>query len=112
MTDCAACHSRTKASHAPPTQWSVAANFKHTTHATDPRTKRTTSCVDCHLTVPGSKDLASITPPRMNQCDACHDGKVSFKSTGFGCARCHGPAPEKAPAAAALIAPGATTAMR
>jgi hypothetical protein len=31
----------------------------------------------------------------MQQCDACHDGKTSFKTTGFGCARCHGTAEAK-----------------
>jgi c(7)-type cytochrome triheme protein len=94
MNDCAACHNRTKPSHAPVSQWAVTATFKHTQHAMDPRNRRATNCVECHSTVAASKDLASITAPKMSQCDSCHDGKTSFKTTGFGCARCHAPAGE------------------
>jgi len=116
MQDCAACHNRTKPSHPAASPWSVSANFKHTQHATDPRSKKTTSCVECHATVAGSKDLASIAAPKMSQCDSCHDGKVSFKSTGFGCARCHGPGADKDKALsspnAAMPAMPAKTAMR
>jgi hypothetical protein len=48
--------------------------------------------------VPAAQKLADISAPPMlgpNGCDRCHDGKtqiggkVVFKATGFGCAKCH-----------------------
>ena len=38
----------------------------------------------------------AIAAPRAGQktyasrCGSCHDGKLAFKVTGFGCAKCHG----------------------
>ena len=89
MTECAACHARTAPGHAAVSAWSVATTFKHATHAADPRTARPTPCVECHATIAGAKNLASVAAPTMQRCDGCHDGKLAFKSTGFGCARCH-----------------------
>jgi c(7)-type cytochrome triheme protein len=103
MTDCAACHTGTRASP-PPSAWSVAAAFDHTTHAVDPRTRKPTACTECHKQIASAKDMASVAPPRMADCDGCHDGKSAFKSTGFGCARCHGP---KLAAATAASSPRA-----
>src|SRR6185436_11212482 len=45
----------------------------------------------CHTQVAVAKDIVSLAPPRMADCDGCHDGRTAFKTTGFGCARCHGP---------------------
>ena len=89
MTACAACHVKTAPAGAPASAWSVAATFKHATHATDPRSRAATSCVECHATVATAADLAAIRAPTMPSCDTCHDGKVAFKSTGFECVRCH-----------------------
>lgn len=92
MTDCAACHAGSKPSkQASP--WSVSATFEHTKHAVDPRSRKPTACTECHTQIPAAKDLASVAAPRMADCDGCHDGKLAFKTTGFGCARCHGKKP-------------------
>ena len=90
MSDCAACHTGTRASR-PTSEWSVAATFEHTKHALDPRSRRATACTECHTQIVSAKNMAAVAPPRMADCDGCHDGKTAFKSTGFGCARCHGP---------------------
>jgi c(7)-type cytochrome triheme protein len=100
MTDCKLCHKTEAAGRAPASEWSVAATFKHSTHATDPRNKSATACALCHAEVPNATDLKTLKLPEMKLCDSCHDGKTSFKTTGFECARCH----QKAPAA-----PAATT---
>jgi c(7)-type cytochrome triheme protein len=89
MNECAACHLRSAPAHAQAGPWSVRATFKHETHGTDKRNGRQTACVDCHDTIATAKDLASVQMPKMQRCDTCHDGKTAFKSTGFGCARCH-----------------------
>lgn len=90
MTECAACHLRGAQGAKPPaSEWSVAHTFKHETHAVDRRNGGKTACAECHDRVATAKDLASIPMPKMQRCDGCHDGKVAFKSTGFGCARCH-----------------------
>lgn len=93
MTACAACHVKTAPARAAVSSWSVAATFKHATHATDPRSHAATSCVECHATVASAPDLAAIRAPTMPSCDTCHDGKIAFKSTGFGCVRCHAKQP-------------------
>jgi hypothetical protein len=96
MTECAACHQRGAQGAKPPvSQWSVGKNFKHETHAMDRRNGGKTQCSVCHDQVQTAKDLASIPLPKMQRCDGCHDGKVAFKSTGFGCARCHAKADAK-----------------
>jgi c(7)-type cytochrome triheme protein len=72
----------------------VRTQFKHSDHDNDPRVNKPTPCLLCHDQVVQAQTLAQIGRPRMQQCDACHDGKISFKTTGFGCSRCHG-TPEK-----------------
>jgi hypothetical protein len=89
MTACAACHLGNAPARALVSAWSVAATFKHETHTQDPRSHGTTACTACHTTVAAATDLAAIRAPAMATCDGCHDGKLAFKSTGFGCVRCH-----------------------
>lgn len=99
MTQCSGCHVQQAPAAASASPWSVRATFAHKQHATDPRTRGATKCVECHKQVAASKDLASIKAPLMADCEGCHDGKVAFKTTGFGCARCHTlPAGEAKPA--------------
>lgn len=93
MTDCGKCHQTTQANRPAPSEWSVAATFVHEKHAKDPRSPgKTTNCVECHAGVEKSTSLANVTKPKMQSCDGCHNGKTSFKSTGFECSRCHTPA--------------------
>jgi hypothetical protein len=79
LEGCGACHV------APMTaggaNWSVAARFRHDAN-------HHLACERCHREG-GSADL---TRPTMAGCGSCHDGKQAFKTTGFGCARCHGAA--------------------
>jgi hypothetical protein len=91
MTDCKACHTSAQqaAVHASP--WNVAATFDHARHAIDPRSRKPTACTECHTQIAAATTMAQVAAPRMADCDGCHDGKISFKTTGFGCARCHGP---------------------
>jgi hypothetical protein len=94
MASCGGCHVRgataaggTRAA----SPWSVAARFDHTDHAADPRSAGArTRCVECHATVERATTPAQIAPPTMATCDGCHDGAKAFKTTGFGCAKCHG----------------------
>jgi len=100
MTECAGCHGLGKpkgamAARDPNYPWYVRAQFKHTAHETDPRAGKPTPCLLCHDQVVQAATLAAIGRPKMQQCDACHDGKTSFKTTGFGCSRCHGTAEAK-----------------
>lgn len=95
MTECASCHRLgqslgTLAPRDPSFPWYVRPQFRHATHGQDPRTGQPTSCLLCHDQVVSANRLAELGRPRMAQCDACHDGKLAFKTTGFGCARCHG----------------------
>jgi c(7)-type cytochrome triheme protein len=97
MTECGGCHQlgQSMGALAPRDasyEWYVRGTFDHELHAKDPRSGQATSCLLCHDQVAGASRLAEIGRPRMQQCDACHDGKVTFKTTGFGCARCHRPA--------------------
>lgn len=108
MSECAACHLKVAPQRPARSEWSVAAQFQkidgHAKHATDPRTKRPAQCLDCHAGVRTAKNLAQIKPSTMAECDAaCHNGKTSFKTTGFECARCHS-AP-KAGAPTAMVGP-------
>jgi c(7)-type cytochrome triheme protein len=94
MTECAGCHRLgqsmgTLAPRDPGYRWYVRASFRHEQHASDPRTGQMTPCLLCHDQVVTATRLGEIGRPRMPQCDACHDGKIAFKTTGFGCARCH-----------------------
>ncbi|MDQ3365699.1 MAG: hypothetical protein M3680_09765 [Myxococcota bacterium] len=106
MTECAACHASSPAARPPVSPWSVAATFKHDQHATDPRTRKTTACLDCHAQVRTATTLATIKPPTMTDCDsACHNGTTAFKTTGFGCARCHASPKAAAPVPTAMLEP-------
>lgn len=69
--------------------WSVAARFQHRSHADDPRSRQEARCVECHATVGAARRLGQIVPPTMKSCDGCHDGTHAFKTTGFGCVKCH-----------------------
>ncbi|HET7503915.1 MAG TPA: cytochrome c3 family protein [Kofleriaceae bacterium] len=122
MVNCAGCHSATGHSKVTASEWNVAALFEHTRHAVDPRSHKPTACTECHTKVATAKDMSVVTAPRMADCDGCHDGKIAFKTTGFGCVRCHGQKPPatafdprgaRAPAAASVpagAAPGAVLA--
>jgi hypothetical protein len=108
MNDCQMCHKKQPIARAAVSDWTVAKNFAHASHAVDPRTKQPTPCVGCHASVAQATDLASIKAPTMASCDSCHDGKAAFKTTGFECARCHTkgmPAATPAPAPSALLSP-------
>jgi hypothetical protein len=94
MADCAACHAQTRQSPMQASPWNVAATFEHQKHAVDPRSHQPTACTACHTQVAGALDMAAVAPPRMADCDGCHDGKLAFKTTGFGCVRCHGARPQ------------------
>ncbi|MGH9887732.1 MAG: hypothetical protein ACREBE_19530, partial [bacterium] len=83
MSDCAACHAGNHPSKQP-SPWNVSATFEHTKHALDPRSRKPTACIECHTQISAAKDLASVTAPRMADCDGCHNGKTTFKTTGFG----------------------------
>jgi c(7)-type cytochrome triheme protein len=96
MTDCAGCHARARTSKLAASPWSVTATFEHTRHAVDPRSRKPTACTACHTQVAAARDMAQVAPPRMADCDGCHDGKSAFKTTGFACARCHGKKPAMA----------------
>lgn len=91
MTDCKACHSNVQQAARQVSPWNVAATFDHKQHAVDPRSRRPAACSTCHTQVSAARTMAQVAPPRMADCDGCHDGKITFKTTGFGCARCHGP---------------------
>lgn len=89
MGQCAGCHTQAPPARAGASPWSVRATFVHAQHATDPRSRGPTRCIECHTQIAAAKELASIKPPRMADCEGCHDGKTTFKTTGFDCARCH-----------------------
>lgn len=114
MTSCQSCHRNTDVQHAPVSQWSVRALFDHQKHANDPRKSgKSTQCVECHKGVKEARDLATIKKPTMLGCgDSCHNGKLSFKVTGFDCAKCHSapktatPPPPASPASpSAMLVP-------
>ena len=69
--------------------WSVRSRFRHQPHrrAGD----AAVACVTCHVQVPSADTLDAIAAPGKPACAPCHDGQVTFKMTGHGCARCHGP---------------------
>ena len=96
MADCKACHAASRRAGLAASPWSVAATFEHTKHAIDPRSRKPTACGECHAQIAKATDMAAVARPRMADCDGCHDGKIEFKTTGFGCVRCHGPRPETA----------------
>jgi c(7)-type cytochrome triheme protein len=67
----------------------VAATFNHQRHANDSRSRKNTNCTECHAEIAKSASLATLAKPKMETCAGCHNGKVSFKTTGFDCAKCH-----------------------
>jgi c(7)-type cytochrome triheme protein len=90
MNDCGKCHATTAPTKQGVSAWSVAATFGHEKHAKDPRAAgKATSCIECHAGVEKSTTLSNVVKPKMQSCDGCHNGKTSFKSTGFECSKCH-----------------------
>jgi c(7)-type cytochrome triheme protein len=94
MNDCGSCHklgyqaSQRKGA----SKYSVRARFDHSDHDRDPRSKGgpAPDCKTCHVGLEKATTLAEVIPPTMRSCDSCHDGKLAFKTTGFGCVKCHG----------------------
>jgi predicted CXXCH cytochrome family protein len=89
MSECGKCHQRDAVARAGTSEWSVAATFVHQRHANDSRSRKTTNCAECHAAIGASTSLANMAKPKMEVCAGCHDGKVSFKTTGFDCSKCH-----------------------
>jgi c(7)-type cytochrome triheme protein len=89
MNDCGKCHTRDALAKKAPSEWSVAATFNHQRHANDSRSRKNTNCTECHAEIAKSTSLATMAKPKMETCAGCHNGKVSFKTTGFDCAKCH-----------------------
>ena len=92
MTKCGGCHAtggEGDKKPAKPSEWNVRATFTHDSHGRDPRRSSPTSCVTCHRGIPKATTLDSIKAPKMQFCDACHDGEHAFKTTGFACFKCH-----------------------
>lgn len=109
---CSACHAlgreRARADERTRAAWSVRARFRHDVHGVD-RDGDAIACTICHTTAapaaaspaaappaPGAAPAAApatVTmppPPAKATCAPCHDGRLAFKMTGHGCARCHG----------------------
>ncbi len=92
MGNCGDCHALgADVKRRMPSEWSVARLYDHTEHGRDPRmkSKGETKCQTCHEGVAEADSLAVVVPPTMKSCDGCHDGGHAFKTTGFGCYRCH-----------------------
>jgi c(7)-type cytochrome triheme protein len=100
LTNCAACHelgalARRERERAA-TPWSVRATFRHAPH------RSTTAgaplpCAACHRDLASASDLMAVPTPAKATCAPCHDGRVAFKLTGHGCARCHQPGADPTP---------------
>lgn len=94
MSDCGTCHSFGVAATQQLTdsRYTVGARFRHATHQVDPRknTGEAPGCQLCHSAVSKAETLSQLRSPTMQSCDACHDGKTAFKTSGFGCVKCHG----------------------
>lgn len=112
MTECAECHvaSGSELARVLPKnggKWVVTAKFEHDGHRRDVRTAKVADaakkgwerydassaepleCRSCHGDV---LETDGIPPrPGKKDCTACHDGNYAFKTSGFGCAKCHGP---------------------
>jgi c(7)-type cytochrome triheme protein len=71
-------------------RWSVRERFEHASHRRDPGTGAAVPCTGCHQGVAEADSVAEIPGPPKRACAPCHDGRVAFKLTGHGCARCHG----------------------
>lgn len=97
MNQCGGCHKLGYAEELQQSRskYSVRARFDHEDHDNDPRKENRGNepdCKVCHSDVTKAETLKEIPPPTMQSCDACHDGKLAFKTTGFGCVKCHGDA--------------------
>lgn len=89
LANCTACHGK-PTSRPPVSPWSVRVAFRHQAHGRDPSAGgAATACVSCHSAVAASTSLRTVTPPTMQSCDRCHNGRFAFKTTGFDCVRCH-----------------------
>lgn len=108
MTECGKCHSRDAAKRPPVSEWSVKDTFVHARHANDSRSRKTTNCAECHAQIAASTSLAQMAKPKMESCAGCHNGKVSFKTTGFDCSKCHtkGKQPSTPSAGPSFTTPG------
>jgi c(7)-type cytochrome triheme protein len=93
MAACGGCHRRGAGKGSatrPRSPWSVADAFDHKDHRVDPRTPGAAPrCLECHATIARAAKPEQIAAPMMKTCDGCHDGRRAFKTTGFGCAKCH-----------------------
>ena len=94
MSDCGDCHKLGYQAQRLNNQskYTVRARFRHDDHDRDPREKsrEAPGCKLCHTGVETASTLSEIPRPTMQSCDACHDGVNAFKTTGFGCVKCHG----------------------
>ncbi len=110
MQDCGGCHRMAESAKAAAPEgrgWRVT-RFDHRLHGRDVRTAqrmpdadadargwaafdRSTAagvpCATCHAPATDGQ----MGRPKMADCDDCHDGRHAFPTTGFDCARCHGP---------------------
>ncbi len=93
MGNCADCHGLGVTQGATTdhgSEWAVGPLFSHRNHGRDPRTSKETDCQQCHQNIAKATKVAEVINPPMRSCDGCHDGRQAFKTTGFGCYRCHG----------------------
>jgi c(7)-type cytochrome triheme protein len=93
LAACAACHGlgveRTRTAERTAAPWSVRTRFRHGGHRVD-RAGVALPCGSCHSATTAAGDGAMPAPPAKVTCAPCHDGKIAFKMSGHGCARCHG----------------------
>jgi c(7)-type cytochrome triheme protein len=96
LQTCAGCHVldlvATRHAQRIAAPWSVRARFEHAPHERDPASGAAVACTTCHTGVVEADSVAAIPGPPKRACRPCHDGRVAFKLTGHGCARCHGQA--------------------
>lgn len=94
MSDCGDCHKLGYQAQRLKNQskYTVRTRFRHDDHDRDPRetSRAAPGCKLCHTGVENASTLSEIPRPTMQSCDACHDGVNAFKTTGFGCVKCHG----------------------
>jgi hypothetical protein len=80
LDQCAACHVLSSVPRGGGKRpWSTRDHFRHDEN------HRVRPCAECHL-AEGAQDL---TPPTMEGCATCHDGKKAFETVGRECSRCH-----------------------
>jgi c(7)-type cytochrome triheme protein len=94
LSACTGCHEldlvverRAQRMQAP---WSVRERFDHAQHRSEPGSGAAVPCTACHQGVAEADRVTDIPGPPKRACAPCHDGRVAFKLTGHGCARCHG----------------------